>query len=359
MKSKTTGAMRLLNEVCYVSRKAEKRILLTGEVVDVVPTFAYNPDSKTAPATAERWANGYRWSLTGGQPTPDVEVVREKNDPTALWIIDLEVRNEGGRAYRVIDEKKRLFDLREDQLLEALRHCGVAAGGKIAGQFVWGILGSAVRLVLVGGEQHSEMEKQRDLIDGTRAGSKSRGAITPSSLVVGHVYAKRSGDADIFLGACTIPTKPGKKVYAFLGNPMRPDFWPTAGCEHYHDEWKARAELNNRHHTEWETMSWADRIDWFFTGRFSTNSEAPRRTRTVYFITSPAYDTEVACDPVDAETIEEIRRDGKKWNNYGTGTCYSIISEEREKRLGRDCRYTVNPNEEAEHVAFTGGIKWI
>lgn len=358
MKSKTTGAMRLLNEVCYVSRKAEKRILLTGEVVEVVPTFAYNPDSKTAPATAERWANGYRWSLAR-TPTPDVEVVREKNDPTTLWIIDLEVRNEGGRAYRVIDEKKRLFDLREDQLLEALRHRGVLAGGQIVGQFVWGILGSAVRLVLVGGDQHSEMKKQRDLIDGTRGSSKSRPAITPSSLVVGHVYARRSGAADIFLGACTIPTKPGKKVYAFLGVPMRPDFWPTAGCEHYHAEWKARAEINNRHHAEWDKLSWADRIDWFYVERFRHGGEVPRRIRNVCFITSPAYDTEVPCDPVDIETIDGIRRDTKKINGYGTGTCYSIIEDEREKRLGSDCRYTTNPNEEAEHVAFTEGIKWI
>ena len=147
---------RLLERVCYCMRApcAGKNII--DEDIMVRDTFPYNPESKTSPHTAKMWASQRHY---GNDQEYVPEVIERANDPFTVTITDLHVRSEGGRAYKVIDDDMRRFDLREDQVFEVMKLCGIKPGGAVPGTFVWGILGSQMRLVLVDGVLHNAMIK--------------------------------------------------------------------------------------------------------------------------------------------------------------------------------------------------------
>jgi len=159
---------RLLDRVCYVSKAESNDTDLFGNEIKVRHTFPYNPDSKTAPETAKQWADNTIWDHKTHRYVkgPEPEFLERANDPFSVTVIDLDVRSEGGRAYKVVDQDGRCFDLREDQVLEVFKHSGVLAGGQIPGRFVWGILGSQMRMVLVGGDLHKEMVAQTEAFEG-------------------------------------------------------------------------------------------------------------------------------------------------------------------------------------------------
>lgn len=257
--------MRLLDEVCYLSREASEVVNLFGEKITVQDTFPYNPDSKTAPDTAERWAHNGAWDYTNNtRKTTTPTLLQRPNEPFSITITDLDVRSQGGRAYKAIDSSMRRFDLREDQVLEIFKHVGVSPGGHVPGQFVWGVLGSQMRMVLVGGALHIEMVEQlKDLKD-----FKQRQALgqtpTEGSLQFGHVYRKRDQTLHLYLGKVKLPeTK--KASFAFLELPARPnrhdelDFDNcNPGYSQYIPCWRKEREIADT----WDTMSVADRCEW-------------------------------------------------------------------------------------------------
>ena len=204
---------KLLDNVNYVSRKPAKMKNLSGEEIDVRDTFPFNPESKTAPDTAARWAKGYSsWYYDRVKDEKDIfEPVVEprSNTPFNVRILSLEVRSEGGRAYKVVDDENRRFDLREDQLLEALRYAGIKPGGAIDGQFVWGISGSQVKMVFVGGKLHKEMTNYAELV-------KTQKALSLTQLKPGNIYAKREkNDLMLYVGRVTHPDLDGSH-HAFI-----------------------------------------------------------------------------------------------------------------------------------------------
>jgi len=181
---------KLLETVCYISRTPSIANDILGNEITVLETFPYNPESKTAPETAKNWATRYDRNAVV-TPTP----VTLENVPFKVTITDLHHRGEGGRAYKVVDEQMRQFDLREDQVMEVMKRVGIAPGGAIPGTFVWGILGSQVRLVLVGGELHTKMSVTLQTRQAAKEARKAGLAPTPSKLQKGHVYLKRDGSA--------------------------------------------------------------------------------------------------------------------------------------------------------------------
>lgn len=197
--------VRLLDTICYVSRSPIDVVDILGNKITIRHTFPYNPQSKTAPKTAMAWASRSfydhksRSMIDPGQP----EILERKNDPFTITIIDLDVRSEGGRAYKVIDDANRCFDLREDQIVDVIKHTGIEAGGKINGTFVWGITASTTRLVLVGGDLYNDMLERVGLTN-----------LPNDAFKFGHVYRKRDCSDHVFIGRVKVPRR-NDVMYAF------------------------------------------------------------------------------------------------------------------------------------------------
>ena len=86
---------------------------------------------------------------------PVIETVRNGNI-TDVKIIGLESRGNGGRAYKVIVNKKYICDFREDVLMETIEKFGIGKGGVLKGTYIWIKYSGNTKLIL----QESELHKQ-------------------------------------------------------------------------------------------------------------------------------------------------------------------------------------------------------
>jgi hypothetical protein len=333
---------------------------LFGEEIIVHETFPFNSDSKTAPGTAMSWANQRTWNWQtrsyeddGFVPT----VVELNNDPFDVTIIDLQVRSQGGRAYKVIDGESRVFDLREDQLLEALRLGGVQPGGKINGKFVWGVLSSQVRMVYVGGEMHGKMAAQLETnkeLEVARANN-----LTPkaSTFVVGRIYKKRDGSQHVFVGRVrTSDSK--KKLFAFAQLPTSPyrhadeTFNDLVAKYDRHGQWDKeyidRLHRDQKAAVNWETMTWLERYQWAYEDY---------RVTEITLMSTPKFDSE---ESDDAQGVAERLRanvDNKHRYVDGFGTDLSHVRWKRKNNVDLDrwygYRYTDSEREELVRNAIS------
>jgi hypothetical protein len=165
----------------------------------VFPTFPAPSDNAASMITGKAWAESRDWDATRGKTVstfpPSVEI---DNTPRKYRIVNLESRGNGGRAYKVADDENRYFDLREDVLLDAMLEVGIEPGGKLAGEYVWGRVGAATKLVRVGSELYDNILEV-----------SFRKTIKPfkaSELEIGGVYASKSGTTAIYLGQCNSTT---------------------------------------------------------------------------------------------------------------------------------------------------------
>lgn len=156
---------------------------ITEEVV--TPSFCIEPNNEGRRKTALRWLE------IKSRGTEASELERE-NEPFRIRICSLEVRERGGRAYKVVTEDKFYFDLREDVLLEAILNCGVNKGGEINGTFIWAIVSGQMKLIRFGSALHSTIIETGKIRD-----SKT---IKVSDMTPGSVYQNRKGDRFIYLG---------------------------------------------------------------------------------------------------------------------------------------------------------------
>lgn len=184
----------LLKQICYYSRPSENMVDLCGNTRVVQHTFPCNPDSKTSHDTAKNWSKRWRW---------DVEVTAEPktkdNTPFSITLVDLDVRSEGGRAYKVVDDNGLCFDLREDELLEMIKLHGIKPGGETDAKFVWGVSGSQVKLVCVGGALHQDMLS--GLNDREQLNKKLAAGLIPKfhQLKQGYVYKDTNDEYLLFI----------------------------------------------------------------------------------------------------------------------------------------------------------------
>lgn len=105
-------------------------------LVEGCPAFAVFSEDEKANATASGWSRS---------KTPTFSKV--ENSGFSIKIIDLESRDEGGRAYKVIDQRNRIFDLRERVLIDIFHRFGVLPNGVIPTSFKWVKDGSQMLLV--------------------------------------------------------------------------------------------------------------------------------------------------------------------------------------------------------------------
>ena len=162
--------------------------LEVAEDLEVIPAFVCDSKSKTAKGTGERWA-----LRNARNNSSKVQTMTMRNDPVdGLRVVALHKRSEGGRAWKVIDKHGFYFDMREDVLLDVLRFASVGPGGRIQDKFVWGIVGSQIKLVRVGSELH------KALLAGSER--KKLKKITNRNLEVGGIYLTKGGQLGVFLG---------------------------------------------------------------------------------------------------------------------------------------------------------------
>ena len=167
------------------------------------PAFICNAESKSFKA-AQTWATQY------GIPDMDrFKPFEMDNDPIPmLTLVGLDIRGEGGRAYKVVTPDGFLVDLREDVMLETMFRKGIKPGEEgepptISGPFQWAFMGNHMKLVLVGSQLHKDVleaqERQRkrtktiplsakDLKPGTVYESRDGG---PQGYKFGYVYLGR------------------------------------------------------------------------------------------------------------------------------------------------------------------------
>ena len=131
----------------------------------MLPAFPVDPTNKGRMETAKRWAENH-YSTTvykngkyiqNPEKKEDIVIEEYDNDPiSGVKIVDLEVRGNGGRAYKIALPNKLFVDMREDVLMEVIMKRGVSPGGILNGEFIWCRVGSETKLVLVGSDLHKE-----------------------------------------------------------------------------------------------------------------------------------------------------------------------------------------------------------
>jgi hypothetical protein len=171
-------------------------------VVKARKGFAVDHNSTSFQNTAEKWSNANpylaktldKWDFILDLDTDLFEDT--PNDPIKIRIITLEFRGDGGRAYKVVDEKNYCWDLREDVLLDAMIEVGISPGGWVNGEFVWATIGSQMKLIRVGSSLYDSLleVKSRSLLK----------KIPAKDLIPGHLYKTANGKEGVFLGFVNI-----------------------------------------------------------------------------------------------------------------------------------------------------------
>jgi hypothetical protein len=131
----------------------------TFHEVTVHPTFFFDNASERQKVSAEVWASTspYRWDSQRTELGLVQAQVRPNTPMSNLWLDNLEQRMEGGRAYKVINkDDMTYFDVREDQMLQAILKHGIQAGGKIGGEWVFAMNGTQCKCFLVDGKEYQE-----------------------------------------------------------------------------------------------------------------------------------------------------------------------------------------------------------
>lgn len=306
---------KLLGRVKYCMKPVSKTTDLFNEPIEIRNTFPYNPESKTAGETALRWVHAY-WDQREVVP----EIIERDNEPFSITIIDLHHRSEGGRAYKVIDSEMRCFDLREDQVMETMRDAGIEPKGKAGGQFVWGTLGSQVRLVLVGGELHTSMLEGTNAEKAFNHDRKAGLHPTEATLVPGHIYRKKDKSTHVFLGRLK-RVGISKTFFAFMPVPERGEkIEPNIQNYDPNNPYHRRLLEDQSVWKNWEVYSWRQRCmsDWQKYDR-----------KTIYYsninlLSSPKFEADVG--EIERDFLEELRSNPDRRHVYVDGNQVEIIA---------------------------------
>jgi len=128
----------------------------------------------------------------GGEKVAKQVVV--DNDPIDnIKVIGLDIRGNGGRAYKVVVDDLYYVDMREDVILDVMFETGIQPGGKLNGTFIWVKYGAQLKLVRVGSELHKEFVIENERYE-------SFVEIKPKDVEVGGLYEMKSGKIYLYLG---------------------------------------------------------------------------------------------------------------------------------------------------------------
>lgn len=345
MKSPEGG--RLLDKVAYCMRKPCKATNIVDEQIQVRDTFPYNPESKTAPETANRWAAPNYYDKDKGYVP---EVILRDNEPFTITITDLHVRSEGGRAYKVIDGENRRFDLREDQVLEVMKRVGILPMGIVPGTFVWGILGSQMRLVLVDGVLHRAMSRgANDKKEFERARAAGEHP-TETTMVPGHIYQKKDKSLHAFLGKVK-RAGVDKVFYAFIEMPHKDmpeqetdediDAMEVGGDPAWQAQWRKARKYDREVARKWDSLTWRERCKFSWDDTYNLYG-MPQREKYVHYesimlMSSPKFEAEAGV--LEPDFFEDLRTNTGNQHDYVNGNKNSILHDEFKKAHPDDNGY--------------------
>lgn len=158
---------------------------------EVIPVYVSDAINEKTLATGRAWATGH---YRHGMPTPPPpKEVQRKNEPfTGVRIMGLDVRMNGGRAWKCVSEEGYYFDLREDNLLDLMRTVGVSPGGILNGEYMWARIGTEMKLIRVGSEIHFAAIGAGD--------RRKMPAIHKKNLKPWHLYQQKNGEVKLFVG---------------------------------------------------------------------------------------------------------------------------------------------------------------
>ncbi|MFA5048238.1 MAG: hypothetical protein WC516_04420 [Patescibacteria group bacterium] len=185
---------------------------LGNKEVDLLVTKAYAVDSSSANMvkSAKQWAerlSDYNTESCTYVRRNELKIEEVENTPiTGVKVLGLEHRGNSGRVYKIITSDGYYFDLKEEVLLDTILNEGIFKGGELGGSFVWGKVGSQMKLVRVGSELHSELNKAGERRNLKKVGTKE--------LKVGGLYENKSSKKAIFLGWVSTIKICGNKTYS-------------------------------------------------------------------------------------------------------------------------------------------------
>jgi hypothetical protein len=179
----------------------------------VRPAYISDADNAKTCLTGKTWAESKQWDYTSSKYVDSkATTISVPNKPfSGLKIITLEIRDKGGRAYKVAADiggvSNVYFDMREDVLLDCLFNGNLMKDGLVAGDFIFARVGSQMKPVRVGSLLHNKM------IEATKIDSAEA-----CKLKVGGIYESKNGDRAIYLGEYWTwdITKP-KRAYSYSG----------------------------------------------------------------------------------------------------------------------------------------------
>lgn len=149
--------MKIPDKVTLFCREYERVELMNGEHKKVMPTYPAHEYSKA------RMEGGLKWSNQSyGGAARKVGLFRKvetENKFRGLYLHRLEIRGEGGRAYKVAVAGEYYVDLREDQLLDIMQYAGIEKGGYINDDFCFATVGSDFRIIRVGCAEYNELKE--------------------------------------------------------------------------------------------------------------------------------------------------------------------------------------------------------
>ncbi|MCK9154499.1 MAG: hypothetical protein M0P12_00145 [Paludibacteraceae bacterium] len=179
----------------YLKVKEEVSQAVSEDEVQMVfsmPGFVFETGNKKTEGTARSWAFGWSFDNEEYQKAlNENRILNQKNVPTCGYrLVGLEKRCEGGRAWKVLDSRGNLFDLREDVLLDILQNAGVE-NGIIKADLLWATVGSQMKLIRKGSSLHQR------ILDYTSDMKVPK----VKEFEVGHVYTDAKGEINqVFVG---------------------------------------------------------------------------------------------------------------------------------------------------------------
>ena len=163
---------------------------------DVRPAYISDAKNIKTRETGSEWIKQKRWDYASKSYVSEEgsKIIEVDNLPFSnLRIINLEIRGQGGRAYKVCadlgGEANVYFDLREDILLDCIFEQGIQTGGVIKGPFVFARIGSQMKPIRVGSLLYKKLQEVA-----------KKDKQKPCDLEIGGVYEDKKGGRFIYLG---------------------------------------------------------------------------------------------------------------------------------------------------------------
>lgn len=180
-------------ELTIVSRP-EQDILVDEKTIKARPAYIVDSANEKTKESAICWAKGNYWEKITEEP----KIETHTNDILfGVRISDLEIRSEGGRAYKVLIPTYTTgyyyVDLREDVLLDTMFKHGICKQGILLGEYIWAMVGGQMKLILCNSKLHERLIETTEI-------RKIDKKITSSEWKPGCVYVGKNNEPKLFLG---------------------------------------------------------------------------------------------------------------------------------------------------------------